>query len=159
MTGHRRESFGDGFASICRAIATLAGRHPELDIVYPLHLNPSVQEPVNRLLSGLPNVRLIAPQSYVPFVALMYRAAPILTNSGGVQKEARSLEKPVLVIRDQPERQEVLDDGSRLVGRNEDRILSETERLLSDESHYLQMAEAINPYGENQLVQLLAKLC
>jgi UDP-N-acetylglucosamine 2-epimerase (non-hydrolysing) len=86
LTGHRRESFGDGFESICRAIATLTGSHPEQDIVYPVHLNPSVQEPVNRLLSRLPNVRMIAPQSYEPFVALMCRPAFILTDSGGVQE-------------------------------------------------------------------------
>lgn len=160
VTGHRRESFGDGFESICRAIASLAGRHPELDVVYPVHLNPRVQEPVNRLLSQLPNVRLIAPQSYEPFVALMCGARFILTDSGGVQEEAPSLGKPVLVMRDQTERQEGLDGGVRLVGTNEDRILAESERLISEESHYQQMAEAINPYGDgttsNQIVQLLA---
>jgi UDP-N-acetylglucosamine 2-epimerase (non-hydrolysing) len=163
VTGHRRESFGDGFESICRAIATLAGNHPELDIVYPVHLNPRVQEPVNRVLAELPNVFLIAPQSYEPFVALMYGATFILTDSGGVQEEAPSLGKPVLVMRDQTERQEGLDGGVRLVGTNEDRILSEAERLLSDEAHYQQMAEAINPYGDGttskQIVELLAKLC
>jgi UDP-N-acetylglucosamine 2-epimerase (non-hydrolysing) len=163
VTRHRRESFGDGFESICRAIATLAGRHPELDVVYPVHLNPRVQEPVNRVLGELPNVRLIAPQSHEPFVALMCGAKFILTDSGGVQEEAPSLGKPVLVMRDQTERQEGLDGGDRLVGTDEDRILSESERLLSDESHYQQMAAAINPNGDGTtsdlIVQLLAKLC
>jgi UDP-N-acetylglucosamine 2-epimerase (non-hydrolysing) len=162
VTGHRRESFGDGFESICRAIATLAQRHPELDVVYPVHLNPRVQEPVNRVLGDLSNVRLIAPQSYEPFVALMCGAKFILTDSGGVQEEAPSLGKPVLVMREQTERQEGLDGGVRLVGTNEDRILSEAERLLSDKTHYKHMAEAINPYGDgttsNQIVELLARL-
>lgn len=162
VTGHRRESFGDGFESICRAIATLAQRHPDLDIVYPVHLNPRVQEPVNRILGTLPNVRLIAPQSYEPFVALMCGATFILTDSGGVQEEAPSLGKPVLVMREQTERQEGLDGGVRLVGTDEVRILEESERLISDEAHYRQMAEAINPYGDgttsNQIVELLSKL-
>lgn len=162
VTGHRRESFGDGFESICEAIATLARRHPELHVVYPVHLNPRVQEPVNRVLGNLSNVRLIAPQSYEPFVALMCSATFILTDSGGVQEEAPSLGKPVLVMRDQTERQEGLDGGVRLVGTNEDRILAESERLLSDKAHYRQMAEAINPYGDgttsSQIVELLARL-
>lgn len=162
VTGHRRESFGDGFESICRAIATLAEQHPELDIVYPVHLNPRVQEPVNRLLGELPNIRLIAPQSYEPFVALMCGATFILTDSGGVQEEAPSLGKPVLVMRDQTERQEGLDGGVRLVGTSEEKILSEAERLISDEAHYKQMAEAINPYGDGttskRIVELLVKL-
>lgn len=158
VTGHRRESFGDGFESICRVIATLAQRHPELDIVYRVHLNHRVQEPVHRVLGELPNVRLIAPQSYEPFVALMCGAKFILTDSGGVQEEAPSLGKPVLVMRDQTERQEGLDGGVRLVGTNEDRILSESERLLSDESHYKQMAESINPYGDGTTSKLIVEL-
>ena len=119
-----------------------------------------MQEPVNRVLGALPNVRLIAPQSYEPFVALMSGAKFILTDSGGVQEEAPSLGKPVLVMRDQTERQEGLDGGVRLVGTNEDRILSESERLISDDAHYKQMAEAINPYGDgttsDQIVRILA---
>lgn len=160
VTGHRRESFGDGFESICQAIAALAQSHPEMDIVYPVHLNPKVQEPVNRVLGELSNVRLIAPQPYEPFVALMCGARFILTDSGGVQEEAPSLGKPVLVMRDQTERQEGLDGGVRLVGTSADRILSEAERLISDDAHYRQMAEAINPYGDGtssrQIVDLLA---
>lgn len=163
VTGHRRESFGDGFESICQAIAALATRHHDLDIVYPVHLNPRVQEPVNRVLGDLSNVRLIAPQPYEPFVALMCGARFILTDSGGVQEEAPSLGKPVLVMRDQTERQEGLEGGVRLVGTNRERILLESERLISDSHHYQQMAEAINPYGDGttsqHIVNLLTKLC
>jgi UDP-N-acetylglucosamine 2-epimerase (non-hydrolysing) len=127
-----------------------------------VHLNPRVQEPVNRILGDLSNVRLIAPQSYEPFVLLMCGATFILTDSGGVQEEAPSLGKPVLVMREQTERQERLDGGVRLVGTNEDRILFESERLLSDETHYRQMAEASNLYGDGttskRIVELLAEL-
>lgn len=161
VTGHRRESFGGGFESICQAIRTLAESHPELDIVYPVHLNPNVQEPVNRILGETPNVHLIPPQPYEPFVAMMCRARFILTDSGGVQEEAPSLGKPVLVMRDKTERQEGLDGGVRLVGTNADRILSEAEQLINDDAHYQQMAEAINPYGDGttakRIVDLLAR--
>lgn len=148
VTGHRRESFGGGFESICRAIRSLAERHPELDVVYPVHLNPNVQEPVGRILSGLDNVHLISPLPYEPFVAMMCGSQFILTDSGGVQEEAPSLGKPVLVMRDKTERQEGLDGGVRLVGTDEERILTEAERLIDDEAHYNQMAEAVNPYGD-----------
>ena len=162
VTGHRRESFGGGFEAICRAIRSLAERHPEFDIVYPVHLNPNVQEPVRRILSGQSNVQLIEPLGYEPFVALMCRAHFILTDSGGVQEEAPSLGKPVLVMRDKTERQEGLDGGVRLVGTDEQRILAESERLMSDPAHYRSMAEAINPYGNGttstQIVTLLARL-
>ena len=134
VTGHRRESFGGGFESICRAIRSLATSHPELDIVYPVHLNPNVQEPVNRILGDVNNVRLIEPLGYEPFVALMCRARFILTDSGGVQEEAPSLGKPVLVMRDKTERQEGLEGGVRLVGTSEERILEESERLLTDDA-------------------------
>lgn len=161
VTGHRRESFGGGFESICRAIRSLATSHPELDIVYPVHLNPNVQEPVNRILGDVNNVRLIEPLSYEPFVALMCRARFILTDSGGVQEEAPSLGKPVLVMRDKTERQEGLEGGVRLVGTSEERILEESERLLTDDAHYRQMAEAINPYGDGtaskQIAEILAE--
>lgn len=162
LTGHRRESFGTGFESICTAIRTLAERHPELDFVYPVHLNPNVQEPVRRILGGLSNVSLIEPQGYEPFVALMCGARFILTDSGGVQEEAPSLGKPVLVMRDVTERQEGLDGGVRLVGTNPDRIIQESERLISDPEHHRRMAEAINPYGDGtssrQIVDLLQRL-
>jgi UDP-N-acetylglucosamine 2-epimerase (non-hydrolysing) len=162
VTGHRRESFGGGFESMCRAIAQLATSHPELDIVYPVHLNPNVQEPVRRILGGIENINLIDPLSYEPFVAMMCRSKFVLTDSGGVQEEAPSLGKPVLVMRDQTERQEGLDGGVRLVGTSEERILSESEKLLSDDAHYRQMAEASNPYGDGtastKIVNLLAGL-
>lgn len=162
VTGHRRESFGGGFDSICEAIRAFAERHSEIDVVYPVHLNPNVQEPVRRILSGLSNVHLIEPLGYEPFVALMCRALFILTDSGGVQEEAPSLGKPVLVMRDKTERQEGLDGGVRLVGTDRERILAECERLLVDPAHYRQMAEAINPYGDgttsSKIVSLLGQL-
>jgi len=156
VTGHRRESFGDGFESICRAILTLARTHPELDVVYPVHLNPNVQEPVHRILGGVPNVRLIAPLSYEPFVALMCQSMFILTDSGGVQEEAPSLGRPVLVMRDRTERQEGLDGGVRLVGTSEERIVTESQRLIQDVDHYRQMAAATNPYGDGTAARQIA---
>ena len=150
ITGHRRESFGAGFESICRAIATLARQHPELDFIYPVHLNPRVQEPVRRLLGGLSNVRLIEPLAYPEFVALMDAAFFILTDSGGVQEEAPSLGKPVLVMRDTTERTEALEGGVRLVGTSAERIVAESERLIGDAAHYQKMAAALNPYGDGQ---------
>jgi len=162
VTGHRRESFGGGFESICHAIRSLAERHAELDVVYPVHLNPNVQEPVRRILGGLANVRLIDPLPYEPFVAMMSRSLFILTDSGGVQEEAPSLGKPVLVMRDRTERQEGLDGGVRLVGTNEHRIVTEAERLLSDDEHYRAMATAANPYGDGKtsarILDLLTRL-
>ena len=158
VTGHRRESFGGGFESICTAIRTLADRHPEFDIVYPVHLNPNVQEPVNRILSGISNVHLIDPLSYEPFVAMMARSFFVLTDSGGVQEEAPSLGKPVLVMRDKTERQEGLEGGVRLVGTDANRILKESERLMTDDLHYRSMAEAINPYGDGQAAERIVSL-
>ncbi len=163
VTGHRRESFGLGFESICGAIRTIAQRHPDQQIVYPVHLNPNVQEPVHRILGSLSNVRLISPLGYEPFVALMSRARFILTDSGGVQEEAPSLGKPVLVMRDKTERTEGLDGGVRLVGTDPQKIVAECERLLTDTDHYRRMADASNPYGDGrtaeQIVELLATLC
>jgi len=158
VTGHRRESFGGGFESICRAIFSLAKAHPELDIVYPVHLNPHVQEPVHRILGGVENVRLLEPLSYEPFVALMCGALFILTDSGGVQEEAPSLGRPVLVMRDKTERQEGLDGGVRLVGTSEERIITESERLIQDAKHYRQMAEAKNPYGDGTAAKQIAEI-
>nr|WP_281253314.1 UDP-N-acetylglucosamine 2-epimerase (non-hydrolyzing) [Sphingomonas ginsenosidimutans] len=149
VTGHRRESFGGGFERICEALARIAGRFPDVDIVYPVHLNPSVQEPVNRLLAGIANIHLIEPQDYLPFVYLMNRSYLVLTDSGGVQEEAPSLGKPVLVMRDTTERPEAVAAGTvRLVGTDVERIVAEIERLLTDEAAYAAMSFAHNPYGD-----------
>lgn len=160
VTGHRRESFGSGFENICTALATVADRHPEVDIVYPVHLNPNVQEPVKRLLGERDNIHLIEPLGYQAFVALMDRSYLILTDSGGIQEEAPSLGKPVLVMRDKTERTEGLEGGVRLVGTESERIVAETERLLTDSSHYHAMATAKNPYGDGtaarQIIDILA---
>lgn len=148
VTGHRRESFGDGFERICAALARVAER-PDVEILYPLHLNPNVKRPVERLLGGRGNIRLLPPQDYLPFVYLMSRADLIITDSGGVQEEAPSLGKPVLVMRDTTERPEALEAGTvRLVGTDEDLIVSSVARLLDDRSAYEAMSFAHNPYGD-----------
>ncbi|MBV5311016.1 non-hydrolyzing UDP-N-acetylglucosamine 2-epimerase [Chromatium okenii] len=148
VTGHRRENFGAGFERICEALATLAQR-PDVQIVYPVHLNPNVQEPVRRLLGAANHVHLIAPLDYLPFVALMDRADILITDSGGVQEEAPSLGKPVLVMRDTTERPEAVDAGTvRLVGTDPAAIVRETTRLLDDPADYQTMARAHNPYGD-----------
>jgi UDP-N-acetylglucosamine 2-epimerase (non-hydrolysing) len=151
ITGHRRENFGGGFDEICAAIATLARRFPDHRFVYPVHLNPNVQRPVREKLGGLDNVRLIAPQEYREFVALMSKSRLILTDSGGVQEEAPSLGKPVLVMRDTTERPEGVDAGTLLlVGAVADTIVSNATRLLTDDAAYQKMAEAKNPYGDGR---------
>lgn len=150
VTGHRRESFGEGFERICRALATLA-RRSDVQIVYPVHLNPNVQEPVNRLLGGIGNVHLIKPVDYLPFVYLMTRAHVILTDSGGIQEEAPSLGKPVLVMRETTERPEAVRAGTvRLVGTDDQVILRDTELLLDDAAAYRTMSFAHNPYGDGR---------
>ena len=152
VTGHRRESFGDGFLRICEALATLAARD-DVEIVYPVHLNPNVKGPVEEKLSGFANVDLIAPQDYLPFVYLMSRAAVILTDSGGVQEEAPSLGKPVLVMRETTERPEAVDAGPvKLVGTDTALIVSEVNRLLDDKAAYDAMSFAHNPYGDGKAV-------
>jgi UDP-N-acetylglucosamine 2-epimerase (non-hydrolysing) len=149
VTGHRRESFGDGFERICTALAAIARRFPAVDIVYPVHLNPNVREPVNRLLADVANIHLIEPQDYAPFVYLMNRAHIVLTDSGGVQEEAPSLGKPVLVMRDTTERPEAVAAGTvKLVGTDTDVIVAEITRLLTDEYEYARMSFAHNPYGD-----------
>jgi UDP-N-acetylglucosamine 2-epimerase (non-hydrolysing) len=149
VTGHRRESFGGGFERICEALRALALRYPELAIVYPVHLNPNVNELVNRLLKDLSNVYLIEPLDYLPFVYLMGRATVILTDSGGIQEEAPSLGTPVLVMRDTTERPEAVTAGTvRLVGTNVEKIISEVSRLLDDQAAYRDMSLAHNPYGD-----------
>lgn len=149
VTGHRRENFGTGFHSICQALRELATRHPDLAIVYPVHLNPNVRQPVHDWLSGLANVHLIEPLDYLPFVYLMQQATLVLTDSGGIQEEAPSLGKPVLVMRETTERPEAVAAGTvQLVGTNAARIVSETERLMLDAAAYERMSVAHNPYGD-----------
>jgi len=148
VTGHRRESFGRGFQQICRALAVLAERE-DVQIFYPVHLNPNVKGPVESSLGALERVQLIAPQDYLPFVHLMRRADIILTDSGGVQEEAPSLGKPVLVMRDTTERPEAVDAGTvKLVGTDTDLIVREASTLLDDDAAYDSMARAHNPYGD-----------
>jgi len=151
VTGHRRENFGTGFEEICQALHDLAQIHPEVQIIYPVHLNPNVREPVNRILTGVKNVHLIEPQDYLPFVKLMDLSYLILTDSGGIQEEAPSLGKPVLVMRDTTERPEAVEAGTvKLVGANRERIIEELSRLLSDKSAYKEMSKAHNPYGDGK---------
>ncbi|WP_039958546.1 non-hydrolyzing UDP-N-acetylglucosamine 2-epimerase [Vibrio sinaloensis] len=154
VTGHRRESFGGGFERICEALARIAKDNPAAQILYPVHLNPNVREPVNRILSGVDNVHLIEPQQYLPFIYLMSRAHIILTDSGGIQEEAPSLGKPVLVMRDTTERPEAVAAGTvKLVGTDVDKIVSGLEVLLKDEEAYKAMSFAHNPYGDGLACQ------
>ena len=154
ITGHRRENFGDGIEQICEAIRTLAMRYPDYRFVYPVHLNPNVKPHVKRLLGHLPNVSLIPPQGYRDFVALMSRCRLILTDSGGVQEEAPSLGKPVLVMRETTERPEGIESGTaRLVGAGAQNIVQHTSRLLDDSAEYLAMASAVNPYGDGRAAE------
>lgn len=154
VTGHRRENFGEGFLHICKAIRTLADQHPDMDIIYPVHLNPNVQQPVYELLSDLPNVYLISPLDYLPFIFAMRHSRLILTDSGGVQEEAPSLGKPVLVMRDTTERPEAVAAGTvRLVGTDSARIVEAVNALLNDESLYRAMSETHNPYGDGKACQ------
>ena len=151
VTGHRRESFGDGFDRICESLKTISLEFPDVDIVYPVHLNPNVQEPVTRLLSGISNIHLIAPQEYLPFVYLMNRSFLILTDSGGIQEEAPSLGKPVLVMRHTTERPEAVNAGTvKLVGTDIKLITDNLRALLTDPKLYLEMSVAQNPYGDGQ---------
>ena len=153
VTGHRRESFGGGFERICDALARLAERE-DVEIVYPVHLNPNVKGPVEARLGSISNVRLIAPLDYLPFVYLMSRAAIVITDSGGVQEEAPSLGKPVLVMRDTTERPEAVDAGTvLLVGTDADLIVAEATRLLDDDGAYGLMSRAHNPYGDGHAAE------
>jgi UDP-N-acetylglucosamine 2-epimerase (non-hydrolysing) len=151
ITGHRRESFGGGFERICEAISQMAKAFPDVEFVYPMHLNPNVREPVNRLLAGLNNVFLIEPLDYLPFVYLMNKSYVLLTDSGGIQEEAPSLGKPVLVMRDTTERPEALEAGTvKLVGTSIETIVTELTVLLSNEDAYKAMSFAHNPYGDGK---------
>ena len=155
ITGHRRENFGEGFINMCRAIKHLTERYPEVDFVYPMHLNPNVRKPIHEVfgenLTNLGNMFFIEPLEYLSFVYLMEKADVVLTDSGGIQEEAPGLGKPVLVMRDTTERPEALSAGTvRLVGTDYDRIVGEVSRLLDDESAYEAMSRAVNPYGDGK---------
>jgi UDP-N-acetylglucosamine 2-epimerase (non-hydrolysing) len=161
VTGHRRESFGDGFENICKALVEITTHHPDVEILYPVHLNPNVQEPVNRILGEdmYSNIHLIDPVDYLPFVYLMNRSYLIITDSGGVQEEAPSLGKPVLVMRETTERPEAVEAGTvLLVGTNKERLILETTKLLTDVNAYKTMAMAHNPYGDGKSSERIVKI-
>lgn len=153
ITGHRRENFGDGFINMCNAIKTLTEKYPDVDFVYPMHLNPNVRKPIKEIFgdSSDTNIYFIEPLEYLPFVYLMNQSTLVLTDSGGIQEEAPGLGKPVLVMRDTTERPEAVDAGTvKLVGTNYELIVSETSRLLNDEEYYNTMSQANNPYGDGR---------
>ncbi len=159
ITGHRRENFGEGFKNICFAISKLANKYKDISFIYPVHLNPNVQKPVYDYLAKGKNIYLIKPQNYLPFVALMNRAKIILTDSGGVQEEAPSFGKPVLVMRNTTERPEGVDAGTvKLVGTNPENIINETVKLLNNSDEYSKMANAINPYGDGKASERIVKI-
>jgi UDP-N-acetylglucosamine 2-epimerase (non-hydrolysing) len=158
VTAHRRESFGEGFENICRALAGLAARG-DVEIVYPVHPNPNVQDPVNRLLRGVGGIHLIDPLPYVPFVDLMRKAHVLLTDSGGIQEEGPSLGKPVLVMREKTERPEAVAAGTaRLVGVSEERIVMETALLLDDRAEYERRSHIHNPYGDGRAAERIRRI-
>ena len=153
ITGHRRENFGDGFINMCTAIKDLTNKYPDVDFVYPMHLNPNVRKPIHEVfgedLSDLGNMFFIEPLEYLSFVYLMEKSTIVLTDSGGIQEEAPGLGKPVLVMRDTTERPEALEAGTvKLVGTNYDKIVTEVSALLEDENYYEKMSKAVNPYGD-----------
>jgi UDP-N-acetylglucosamine 2-epimerase (non-hydrolysing) len=157
ITGHRRENFGQGFEDFCHALKEIATRHPEWLLIYPVHLNPNVQKPVNALLSDTANIHLIEPQDYLPFVWLLDQSDLVITDSGGIQEEAPSLGKPVLVTREVTERPEAVSAGTvRLVGTNTDKIVSNTLEILNNEAIYAEMSSAHNPYGDGLAAKRIA---
>ncbi len=163
VTGHRRENFGKGFEEICKALVEIATLYPECQIVYPVHLNPNVREPVNRILNNISNIILIEPQEYLPFIYLMKSSYLILTDSGGIQEEAPSLGKPVLVMRDNTERPEAVKTGNvKLVGTDRKTIVENIITLFNDTERYKEMSEAANPYGDGnssqKIVDILMKV-
>ena len=159
ITGHRRENFGQGFLNICEAIQNLATSHPDVDFVYPLHLNPNVREPVNKLLSGTSNVFLIEPLDYMPFLHLLNKSHLILTDSGGIQEEAPTLGKPVVVMRDTTERPEAVEAGTVvLAGTDPITIFKEVNELLSNKEHYISMSQSHNPYGDGDACKNIIKI-
>ena len=158
ITGHRRENFGDGFISMCKAIKALTEKYPEVDFVYPMHLNPNVRKPIHEVfgedLSGLGNMFFIEPLEYLSFVYLMEKSTIVLTDSGGIQEEAPGLGKPVLVMRDTTERPEALEAGTvKLVGTNYGKIVGEVSALIDDQVYYDRMSKAVNPYGDGKACQ------
>lgn len=157
VTGHRRENFGQGFINICEALKEIALKNTDFDIVYPVHLNPNVQKPVNNILKNIDNIYLINPIEYLPFVYLLSKCYLVLTDSGGIQEEAPSLGKPVLVMRDTTERPEAIDAGTViLVGTDKEKIIKETQKLINDSNHYNKMSKAHNPYGDgNACVRII----
>jgi UDP-N-acetylglucosamine 2-epimerase (non-hydrolysing) len=158
VTGHRRENFGRGFENICHALRSIAADNPDVHIVYPVHLNPNVQKPVRSILDGKDNIHLIEPLDYLPFLFLMDKAYFILTDSGGIQEEAPSLGKPVLVMRESTERTEALHAGTvQLVGTDPEKIGTESQRLIDDRQHYNHMSKAQNPYGDGTAAQAIVK--
>ena len=158
VTGHRRENFGDGFINISEALKTIATNNPDIDIVYPVHLNPNVQKPVREILSDTSNVFLIETLQYEQFIYMMSKSYFIITDSGGVQEEAPSLGKPVLVMRDTTERPEAVEAGTvKLVGTNKDTIIKEAQKLLNDKSEYEKMSKAHNPYGDGKACERIVE--
>jgi len=158
VTGHRRENFGDGFINICKALKKIALKNKDVDILYPVHLNPNVQKPVYEILSGIENIYLIEPIDYLPFVYLMNEAFIIVTDSGGIQEEAPSLGKPVLVMRDTTERPEAVTAGTvKIVGTKKEKIFGEASKLLSDKKIYDNMSKAHNPYGDGKACPRIVK--
>jgi UDP-N-acetylglucosamine 2-epimerase (non-hydrolysing) len=158
VTGHRRENHGQGFINICRALKELAVNNPDIDIVYPVHLNPNVQKPVKELLSDIDNVYLIEPLQYEQFIYIMDKSYFIITDSGGVQEEAPSLGKPVLVMRDTTERPEAVEAGTvKLVGTDKDMIIKEAQKLIDDENEYEKMSKSHNPYGDGKACERIVE--
>ncbi len=159
VTGHRRENFGEGFINICEAVSEIALKYPHFDIIYPVHLNPNVQKPVYSLLKNIKNVYLIEPIEYLSFVYLMEQSYIILTDSGGIQEEAPSLGKPVLIIRNTTERPEAVEAGTvKLVGTDKMKIVKEISELIDNESNYLKMSKSINPYGDGQAAKRIVNV-
>ncbi len=159
VTGHRRESFGEGFESICKGLAVIAKQNPGVQIVYPVHMNPNVQEPVHRILGNLENVQLIEPLDYLDFVFMMKESYLILTDSGGIQEEAPALGKPVLVMRKTTERPEAIAAGTaKLVGTSSNTIAQETQTLLDNHSEYQKMAQAVNPFGDGKAAERIVEI-
>jgi UDP-N-acetylglucosamine 2-epimerase (non-hydrolysing) len=159
VTGHRRENFGQGFLNICNALKILADRNPDINILYPVHLNPNVRKPVNEKLSNISNIKIVEPFQYEEFIYLMSKSYLILTDSGGIQEEAPSLGKPVLVMRDTTERPEAVEAGTvKLVSSDQNNIVEEVQNLLDDSSEYQKMSKAHNPYGSGNASKIILKI-